>query len=489
VGSRENPLTVGLNSFHGFAPGLYANGNSLKTQSGSIFDRKGVQVEFKIQDNIPTLPEQWNSGNHCSWRTSDFWAQEQPNLRNAKLDGRAVMMVDNTQGADAIVSNDLSIKSIEDLAHHSVALLQYTPSHGLLVDGLNNSSLSSRNRASVKTVFISAESGTAEVRAALSKRSVEAAVLWDPDLSLAIKDGAHVVYSTKTASNLIFDAIVCDTRVINNSQGFEAVLALVDGWMSAVKEVNANKQLGITALTSAFDVYKALSQDQSNAFVQGLFNNLVLTGLADNIRIMGLNGGTNHYERVYAEFDAVYRSIGGTLTNPNSPVISPSDSIDYRFIKKLMEKDLSAQAAANKPAFTFTAAEAKQASAVATPELTKPVLINFDTNSAILDRSAQAVVDNQVRPLIENFGNSYFEINGNTDSTGSQAVNQRLSLARAQAVVTYLSKEWEIPAERFAVKGNGSTRPLCNEQSPEEGLSLGECRARNRTTRIAVLGR
>lgn len=486
VGTAGNPLKVGLNSFHGFAPGFYANGG-LKTQPGTIFDKKGLAVEFIIQDNVPTLTEAWTSGTtHCSWRTSDFWAQEQPNLREGKLDGRAILVVDNTQGADAIVAKDPSIKSIEDLAGHSIALLQYTPSHGMLVDALENSSLSGRKRQSVKTVFINVEEGTAGVLAALNKGSVDAAALWDPDLSLALKAGSHLIYSTKIASNLIFDTIVCDTRILNNPENQQAFQSFVSGWLDGVKDVNVDKSLGVKALISATDVYKMLAQDQGAPFVQGLFTNLVLTDLAANIRILGLNGGTNHYDRVYKQFDAVYRAMG-TLNNPNSPVINASDSFDYRYIKSLMASDPVAQVASKKEEHTFTASEAKVAQAAA-PSLTKTVLINFDTNSFALNSRAQSTIDNEMSPLVENFGNSYFEVSGNTDSTGGSAINKKISLNRAQAVVAYLVKEWEFPAERFVVKGNGADKPLCNEQNPEEGLSLEDCRARNRTTRIAVLG-
>jgi NitT/TauT family transport system substrate-binding protein len=84
LGSAGNPLKVSLVSFHGYAPALVANGNSLTTQPGSIYAQKGANVEFVIQDDIPTLSTIFESGAaQCAWRTSDFWAQEQPNLRNA----------------------------------------------------------------------------------------------------------------------------------------------------------------------------------------------------------------------------------------------------------------------------------------------------------------------------------------------------------------------------------------------------------------------
>jgi NitT/TauT family transport system substrate-binding protein len=93
-------------------------------------------------------------------------------------------------------------------------------------------------------------------------------------------------------------------------------------------------------------------------------------------------------------------------------------------------------------------------------------------------------------PFIENNGSAYFAVSGNTDSTGSRETNMRISRARAQAVVDYLVSQWEFDKARFQVVGNGPDSPLCNERNPgAEGLSLEDCRAANRSTRVAVLTR
>ena len=68
-------------------------------------------------------------------------------------------------------------------------------------------------------------------------------------------------------------------------------------------------------------------------------------------------------------------------------------------------------------------------------------------------------------------------------------MNLRLSAARARAVVDYLVAQWEFPRERFKIVGNGPDRPLCVEaNAANEGLSIEDCRAMNRTTRVAVFG-
>ena len=490
LGAAANPLRVSIVSFHGYAPALVANGNSLTTQANSIYGNKGVNVEFVIQDDIPTLSTIFESGAaQCAWRTSDFWAQEQPNLRNAGLDGRAVMIVDNTQGGDAVIARNPAIASIEDLAGHSVALLQFTPSHGMLIDAIDNSSLSARKKESIKMVFINAEEGTAGVRAAFESNNVDAAVLWDPDLALAQRNvkGSRTVYSTKTATNLIFDVMVCDSRVLAKPEGEAVIQKFVEGWMEGVTAAKANPDTAVESLVKTEEFFKLLADKEGKPFIKSLFTNLVWTGVEDNARILGLVGGTNHYERVYRRFDEIYRKAGA-LANPKSPVVTPQDSFDYRFIKSMLTRDKPASEAAAKPQEVFTQAAQKEA-ALKEAIVTKPVIVGFSSGTAELTKRAQKTIDEEMVPFIENNGKAYFEISGNSDSTGSRDANLRISSARAKAVVDYLQSQWEFPRERFKIVGNGPDRPLCNEANPAaEGISLEECRAMNRTTRIGVFG-
>jgi len=489
LGSDGNPLKVSIVSFHGYAPALVANGQSLTTKPGSLFDREGLNVEFVIQDDIPTLSTIFEAGTaQCVWRTSDFWAQEQPNLRNSGHDGRAVMIVDNTRGADAIIAKDPSIRTVEDLAGKKVAMLQFTPSHGMTIDAVDNSSLSARKKQSIEYVFIGAEEGTAGVRAALESGNVDAAALWDPDLSLALRaTKGHVVYSTRTASNLIFDVIVCDKRVLDSEEGTAAVQKLVNGWMAGVDAAKADPDGAVEALVKTEEFFTLLAKDEGKGFVKKLFDNLLWTGVADNARILGLAGDTNHYARVYQRFDQIYRAAGA-LANPKSPVVNPADSFDTRFIRKLYEASTTAQAEAKKEE-VFTEAAREEAVQAAPAEVTKPVTVNFASGQSALTKRAERTIDTEMVPFIENNGGAYFEISGNTDSTGNAAVNDRLSRARAEAVVEYLARQWEFPRERFKIVGNGSNKPLCDENNPQsEGVGLDGCREMNRSTRIAVYG-
>ena len=491
LGTSSNPLKVSIVSFHGYAPALVANGNSLTTQPGSIFEKAGVNVEFVIQDDIPTLSTIFTSeAAHCSWRTSDFWAQEHPNLRNAGLDAKAIVVVDNTQGADAIIATDPKVNSIEDLAGKSIALLQYTPSDGMVIDAIDNSSLTARKKNSIKFIYVNPDEGLAGVRAALESGNADAAALWDPDLSLAVTgvDGAHVIYSTATATNLVYDVIVCDSRYLDDPANDAAFEGFVRGWLDGVDAAEADPDNAVRALTETEEFFELLAREEGDDFVKGLFDSLVWTGLEDNARILGMAGGTNHYERVYKRFDGIYRQAGA-LANPNSPVINPQASFEYKYIQKLLAEDTAAKTEAAKPQFLFTESEAKTAHG-RKAQLTKPITINFETGSSELNKRSEQIIDDEMVPLIENNGAAYFEVSGNTDSTGSRNANMSLSSQRAQVVVDYLVVQWEFPRERFIVQGNGPDKPICDEKNPaSEDLSLDECRSANRTTRLAVHSR
>ncbi|MCY1534811.1 Photosystem I chlorophyll a apoprotein A2 [compost metagenome] len=58
------------------------------------------------------------------------------------------------------------------------------------------------------------------------------------------------------------------------------------------------------------------------------------------------------------------------------------------------------------------------------------------------------------------------EIQGHTDNTGDDKMNEKLSANRAKAVYEYLLKE-NIPAKRLSYKGFGAAKPRTDNGSEE----------------------
>ncbi len=82
----------------------------------------------------------------------------------------------------------------------------------------------------------------------------------------------------------------------------------------------------------------------------------------------------------------------------------------------------------------------------------------FETDKADLLPTSHAELD-RVQQLLSDHPEFKLQIAGFTDSTGSEAHNQALSKARAQAVVAYLIQQGVAP-ERLAAIGYGSQKPV-----------------------------
>jgi outer membrane protein OmpA-like peptidoglycan-associated protein len=117
-----------------------------------------------------------------------------------------------------------------------------------------------------------------------------------------------------------------------------------------------------------------------------------------------------------------------------------------------------------------------------TPEPEPPVKqrivlrgINFDFNSDVIGPDSRPVLDQAAEILKENPGVQVV-VKGFTDSVGSVAYNQALSVRRAEAVYRYLVNQGVDP-ERLTVQGFGMSDPIA-DNSTEAG------RAQNRRVEL-----
>lgn len=69
---------------------------------------------------------------------------------------------------------------------------------------------------------------------------------------------------------------------------------------------------------------------------------------------------------------------------------------------------------------------------------------------------------NTVQRAIKAFGKPNVVIEGHTDSTGAEAMNQQLSRSRAESVQQYLIHNGVLSARKVIAKGYGSSRPLAS---------------------------
>ena len=73
----------------------------------------------------------------------------------------------------------------------------------------------------------------------------------------------------------------------------------------------------------------------------------------------------------------------------------------------------------------------------------------------------------KVQRAIRIFGEPHIVIEGHTDSTGSDELNEYLSQQRAEAVRAYFVANGTLPDKRIVAVGYGSKRPLASNKTPE----------------------
>jgi outer membrane protein OmpA-like peptidoglycan-associated protein len=102
-----------------------------------------------------------------------------------------------------------------------------------------------------------------------------------------------------------------------------------------------------------------------------------------------------------------------------------------------------------------------------------PSDVSFDTGRADIRPELRPVLDQFAQGLDSSM---HVRVVGHTDSTGSDAVNDPLSVARARSVQEYLSARG-VSAQRVEISGVGSRQPIADNGSAEG-------RARNRRVEI-----
>src|SRR5579872_5264114 len=143
--SSCNNVRVRVNIWVGCAAGLVANGG-LDTAAGSIFDKAGLKVSFKIIDDWTEGATALATNNvDVMLTTADVWAKDYAQFKARGFGAHAFLLVDWSRGADGVIAAR-GINGLKDLVGKTVAFAPYTPSHFLLWNGLKSSGVTADQR-------------------------------------------------------------------------------------------------------------------------------------------------------------------------------------------------------------------------------------------------------------------------------------------------------------------------------------------------------
>lgn len=229
IGTAEKPFKLGVSPMSGWYAWYGVEGTG-------IFDANGVNVDIEFFPVYSDSLTAFNSGqvDGICIAASDAIAPF-----NEGIDFKMVLVNDNSAGADGLVVHDDSIKSVQDLKGKSVATELGTLEHMYLLKLLDDNGMTIDDVNFVNMTINDA--GPAFIAG-----SVDAAVLWEPTLSMAINGGGKLLCSTKTEPGLIPDTLAVRSEVIESSP--EAVQNIVNSWFDGVEKLNAKDEAFMQAI-------------------------------------------------------------------------------------------------------------------------------------------------------------------------------------------------------------------------------------------------
>lgn len=106
--------------------------------------------------------------------------------------------------------------------------------------------------------------------------------------------------------------------------------------------------------------------------------------------------------------------------------------------------------------------------------------VHFGFNKDDLSAEAKTALDEFATKLKEDGAGVYLEVQGHTDSVGSDDYNEQLGQSRAMAVRNYLARQHQLPLHRMNVISYGELAPIADNKT-------GAGRSQNRRVAIVVL--
>ncbi len=239
-------LKVGVSDWTGWVAWYVA-------QSEGYFKRYGADVKLvwfaNYSDSIAALSTGQLDANSQTW--SDTLG---PLAKRLPL--KVVLVNDNSAGNDALMVG-AGIRTFADLKGHTVALEQYSVSHFVLYTALARNGLTPRD---VNVVNLSA----GDAAAAFMSGRVDAAVVWNPWISLIEKSGrGRPLFTSRQMPGLIPDLLVAQESAIRAKRS--DLVGMIEAWFDTVAFIHSHPDQAVRIMAKVV----GMDSSQYEVFLSG----------------------------------------------------------------------------------------------------------------------------------------------------------------------------------------------------------------------------
>jgi NitT/TauT family transport system substrate-binding protein len=224
-GGEVTEVAIGTQPWIGYGPFWIADDQGFDTDHGVDIKLVNFSTDQDLESGFASGKFQAaNNANNTLIRLADLG-----------LDYKVVLMEDVSLEADAVVSCNPDIKSIEDVEGAKVAFEEFSVSDVLFNYALNEAGL---DIDSIDYVPLpAADAGTAAVAG-----RVDVAVTYEPYLQAAVEEGDNckIIYTAAENEGLISDALAVNSEFAESDP--DAVVGVLQAWGDAVDYYNENPE-------------------------------------------------------------------------------------------------------------------------------------------------------------------------------------------------------------------------------------------------------
>ncbi len=221
----------------GYAPMFIA-------QELGYFEEAGINMTIQIVEDESTYASLITNG------SIQFLATAQdPNIKMFANGAKSqyVLTMDESVGADGLVAT-ADIETLDDLAGRTLALDKAASSYYFFLQALEGGSSLEESDITVMDMGDTTVAGEAFIGG-----QVDAAIMWEPELSSALDEveGAHAIVTSADYPNAISDSLVVNTDYAAAHP--EVVEAVEEAWYKAVDFLNENPEEAYEYMASGFE--------------------------------------------------------------------------------------------------------------------------------------------------------------------------------------------------------------------------------------------
>ncbi len=466
---------------------IYANGNALTTQSGSLMAEAGLNYRLQRQDDFANQVKAYISGETPFLRgTMGMIASANDVLAKDKRTKPIIFYQETwSAGGDALVVKS-SIKNAKDLKGKTIAIQAYGPHVDYITRVLKDSNI---KISEVKIKWLPDLTATDNSpMAAFYEKDIDAAFMIIPD-ALALTSGgnvgtgaedsvkgARILMSTKTASRVIADvyAVRSDYYDSNKSE-INALVSALSKASDKLKAVVSNRNQNSREYNASMKASAKILLDSEAAIadIEGLYADCEFVFARGNVEFFQNTNNVRNFEKLSKE---AYEGLSALSLINRANILSKAD-LDYRLAAT--GSGSSNQQRFDKDKVAALVSQKQQQGGLEDGELYS-FDVFFQPNQNNFSSDLYASEFDRVVELAATYGGAIITVEGHSDpmgylrakKSGQDAIvlsrikqsAKNLSVTRAQsvrdAIVSYAAnKHISIDQSQFEAVGHGISQP------------------------------